>query len=154
MKGKFVLANGCLLKRCVPCRQCCKTFLDLHSQMLRRLNFAMSMSRKLKFLQNLAVHLESIRLRCITNPNFNGKILIRHVSHFIKATFLRYVFMPEGSVCYLTVNLTRIWFAPSGFVSISTKTSEWSNTGFALMIDNVISIIFIFRGAIIIDHTG
>ena len=153
MEGKFVFTNGYFLKRCVPCWQWRKTVLYLLSQMLRRLNIAMSMCRKLKFLQNLAVNLEKCRAVVYHKFQFQQQNSDTPCLPFCK------IGLPQ--VCLYARRLRWLYTGqfvlgldpPSRAISISTKTSEWPNARFALMIDNVISIILVFRGAIIIDHS-
>ncbi len=115
----------------------------------------MPLGGKTEFLQHLDIDLEGVGLRRVIKAHLDGELLIGGVRRLEITGLGRNLGLPEGAIGDIGVKLLGIRLAaPLGAAIGTAKAGQRPDAGLALMIDDVIAIILIFRGAILIHHTG
>ena len=113
----------------------------------------MAFSRQLKFSQRLEVEIENEWLRRVIKALLNCPVLVILIGHFEEAGFFGHMLHPESAVFDVTFQLLRIRIAATTLVAIlATKTGQWSNSGFAFVVHQIICVVIELRMAILIDH--
>ena len=120
--------------------------------MLWRLTLAITLCGQLKAAHGFGIYIKNIGLRRIINADFHGPILISLIPGFV-------ILGPFGHVDFIKPAIVDIGLhligvrrtAPFLLARLAAEPNQRSHTWAALVIDDVICVVFVFGGSVVID---